>query len=58
MIGSCISAIMVDNKNAVTIYFAISISHLPNGLLHVAKLTSIFEITKSLYGKCPTQPAR
>ena len=30
IIGSCISANIVDSNNAVTIYLAMSISHLPN----------------------------
>ena len=52
IIGSFISANIVDNKSAVTIYFAISISHLPNSFsIFAAKLNNKCYTTKFFKGK-------
>ena len=46
MIGSCMSAKIVDSNNAVTIYLAISISHFPNSFFHAAKVGINFKYSK------------
>ena len=49
MIGSAISANIVDNNSAVTIYFAISISHLPNSFF-MLQIYDIFLNLPNIWG--------
>ncbi|MBR6319204.1 MAG: hypothetical protein IKR50_02045 [Prevotella sp.] len=52
MIGSSMSAKIVDSSSAVTIYFAMSISHLPNSFfILAAKLSIIPQTAKGFAGK-------
>ncbi len=46
MIGSFISANIVESNNAVTIYLAISISHFPNSFFTCAKIRIFLQSAK------------
>ncbi len=48
IIGSRISANIVDSNNAVTIYLAISKSHLPNSFFIAAKIRQFWQTSKHL----------